>query len=426
MNDTKPLEADILALTLAHGRKALSEAHDLARDDFVVPAHREIFSAALKLDGDDSPVNLSTAYFVLPEKGPGREAVNGLPPAGALSILPSLVRELKRARALERAGTIAGRVSALAAASGQTPASRLEEIGTLAEELIRLGATRTDERAYVELSGVSDAEGGRLEMAAFDDTEERNMIETGIAPLDEMLHVEQGDFVVVGGITSSGKSSLCGQIAVTMAQKATPVVFVTSEMTHRQMLARFASVVTGIPVLSFLRSKTAIEIGAPLIYRTVGQLPIYFQRAFPPRMRDASAAIRTVAMKYGAKIAIIDYAQRLSDPSIEFQEQAVAQIAEQSKNLAMELGIVVVAAAQLNRQPSGRKDPRPLLSDLRGSGRLEQDANHVLFVHRPQQYDQHGSPEIIIAKQRNGPQAIVPVVFEAESCFFRSAKKDAA
>jgi replicative DNA helicase len=67
-----------------------------------------------------------------------------------------------------------------------------------------------------------------------------------------------------------------------------------------------------------------------------------------------------------------------------------------------------------------------MLADLRGSGKLEQEANHVIFVHRPDQFGLQGSPEIIIAKQRNGPQATVPVVFEAESCVFRPARPIAA
>lgn len=424
MNDTAHLESDILATILSQGRRALGEVPDLSRSDFASTPHRDVFVACLKLDQDDSPVNLTTVYSMLPEKSPARALVGDLPPPGALSILAALARGLRQARALDRAETIAGRVLAAAKTAG-TAAARLEEISALGAELIGLESEGSDDRSYVSLAEVAAEESGRLEMSAFDEPE-KSLVETGIPGIDDVLHVEAGDFVVVGGVTASGKSSLCGQIAVTMANRAMPVIFITSEMTHRQMLARFASATTGHPVMSFLRSRAAMEIGSPAIYRTLGALPIYFQRRFPPRMRDASAAIRMVVAKHGAKLAIIDYAQRLSDPTNEFQEQAIAQIAEESKNLAMELGIVVIAAAQLNRQPSGRKEPRPMLADLRGSGKLEQEANHVIFVHRPDQFGLQGSPEIIIAKQRNGPQATVPVVFEAESCVFRPARPIAA
>jgi len=277
----------------------------------------------------------------------------------------------------------------------------------------------TAENVLTEFHEVIDKEVFRVEKALVGDLPPPP-ISTGIAKLDRMAMIEPGMLLIIGGVTGSGKSSLCGNIAVNVARGGDPVVFVTSEMTHREMLYRVASNISGQPVCKLRDLNEAIERGALDTYTAIRGLPLLFQRSFPPRMEDAKAAIRVGVVRYGAKLAVVDYVQRLAEADDIRHEQAIASIARECKNLALELGIPVIAAAQVNRQPGARNDPRPYLSDLRGSGEIEQNADMVWFVHRPEQYGKQGSPQILIAKQRNGPVGELDVYFNAALCTFGS------
>jgi len=412
---TTKLEAAILASVLDYGRAALVELPDLSTDDFGLHAHRLIFQACARIDADGVPVDLVTVGQELLQTE-AFETFNCLP--GDFPVraeLPYYLRQLRRARALQLILAYARNVQAL---EGDPRAieDRIAEAQQLAQRMIAANGG-VDGDVLVPLSEIVEVEIQKLERyRAGEETPER--LTVGIADLDRMLYVEPGDLVIVGGETSSGKSALCGQLAAYHAKAGKPVVFITSEMTHRQMLARIVAGLRGVPVASLVNPREAVNIQAEEYYRSCSGCPIFFQRKFPPRIGEAVAAIRMAVARHNVRLAVIDYAQRLAELDEDHQEQAIAKIAHESKNLALELGIVVVAAAQVNRQNAQRRDPRPVLADLRGSGRLEQDADTVIFTYQPSRHGKPGAPELIVAKQRNGKTGAVKVSFVAETCMF--------
>jgi replicative DNA helicase len=415
---TTKLEAALLASVLQYGRAALDELPDLSTDDFALPAHRQIFGACARLDGEGAPVNLVTVGQELAHTE-AFPTFNLLPGDFPLrSQLPYYLRQLRRARSLQRAVTYARNVIALESDARPIEA-RLAEMQSLAQRMI--GASGgADEDVLVSLSEIAEAEIQKLaRIRSGEENHER--LTTGIADVDRVLYVEPGDLVIVGGETSSGKSALCGQLAAHYAKTERGVVFVTSEMTHRQMLARIVSSLTGVSVATLVNPREAVNAHAEEHYQTFAGYPIFFQRRFPPRIGEAVAAIRVAVARHSVRLGVIDYAQRLAELDEDHQEQAIATIAHESKNLALELGIVVVAAAQVNRQSAQRRDPRPMLADLRGSGRLEQDADTVIFTYQPARHGKPGAPELIVAKQRNGRSPIVVnVSFDAATCTFHA------
>lgn len=412
------LERSVLNGVLCFGRQALEAIPLVTVEDFASPVHREIFTAALELDADGIAVELGSVYAHLGLNQPARSLVNEISSiAGPIpQQLKGLGSKLRSLSTLRRMNTLAREISSIQSRNGQSPEAMVAEGVKLARQIVEGAAVTTS--PTVSFSEIAEQEIARLErIQAGEKTPEG--IRTGIGDLDLMFYgFEPGSLVIVAGETSSGKSGLCGQIAVREARRGHPVAFITSEMTHRQMLARMVAHLSGIPVEDLINPKRAAEVGAIAQYRSFGDLPIEFQRVFPPTLEQAATTIRYLAAEKGIRLAVIDYAQRLAQLDDENQEQAIAAIAHEAKNLALELNIVVLAAAQVNRQVSNRTDPRPKLADLRGSGRLEQDADTVLFIYQPGRHGQPGDPEIIVAKNRNGKTGPVTVTFRPDTCTF--------
>jgi replicative DNA helicase len=413
---TTTLEAAILASVLNYGRLALVEVPDLSTNDFGLHAHRLIFATCARLDAEGLPVDLVTVGQEL-RQTEAFETFNHLPGDFPVRVnLTYYLRQLRRERTLQRMFADARNIVALER-DARSSEERLAEGQQLAQKIIGAnGGLEGD--VLVPFSEISEAETQRLDrLRAGEDNADR--LAFGIADLDRMLYVEPGDLVVIGGETSSGKSALCGQLAAYHAKAGKSVVFITSEMTHRQMLARIVGGLAGVPVARLVNPREAVNVRAEEHYRRFADYPIFFQRKFPPRIGEAVAAIRMAVARHNVRLAVIDYAQRLAESDEDHQEQAIAKIAHETKNLALELGIVVVAAAQVNRQSVQRRDPRPVLADLRGSGRLEQDADTVIFTYQPSRHGKPGASELIVAKQRNGKVGSVKVAFVAETCTFR-------
>lgn len=408
-------ERSVLAGIMLYGAEAMTQVPDLSANDFLSGAARKVFVAAAKVEAEGIRID---AASVLSEVGERHrdvaDLVSSLEDPPVLHQLPLYAARMKEERAFEAALRTAEKIQAMRTSDRATK-EKLVDIQRLAQDL--LGGTSTT-APLIEFQEVVQQEIDFL--TRVDERQEiPERLETGLLDLDRKLYVEPGDVLVVAGDTGSGKSSLVGQIAGYQAKlKQTPVVFVTSEMTHRQMLIRVTAGLSGLSVARLVNPRTALEENAREVHGMYSWLPIYFQRHFPPRVEHMNSAIRTGVAK-GARLAIVDYAQRLADLDEESHERAVGRIAEDAKNLALELRIPVVMAAQINRQAAQRNDPRPKLSDLRASGRIEQEANAVVFTYNPKKYGKSGPTELIVAKQRNGPTGPVKVYFDEESCVFR-------
>lgn len=223
---------------------------------------------------------------------------------------------------------------------------------------------------------------------------------TGFAELDRRGGLLSGHLVIVGGKTSQGKSSLATNICVNALRSGAPTAYYTLEMSSQEEGARILAAMTGIPTGRILNDK----LGSPEIDAVYGAMEridgklMYFDQRVSSTTDGIIRSIRELHRRYGIRGAVVDFLQRLSYASNVPREQAVAEAAKKFKNVARELDIWVMVLSQINRGVKGTEAPD--LSGLRDSGQIEEAADEVWLLYRPEAY---------------GPEARFPAPFERES-----------
>lgn len=246
-------------------------------------------------------------------------------------------------------------------------------------------------------------------------------LSTGFTQLDEYLGgFQPGDLIIVAGRPSMGKTAL----GLTMAQHAVlehgkPVVFFSMEMSNDQVAQRLVCSHGHGVDLQHLRRRTLSEeemrelLNACAAYENA---PLFIDDSPGMTAMELRAKARRLKQTSDIQAVFVDYLQLMHTPRAENRQVEIATISRGLKSLGRELGIPVIAMTQLNRMPEGRQDKRPLMSDLRESGAIEQDADVVLLIHREEYYkpedpEVKGIAELIIAKQRNGPTGTIKLSF---------------
>ncbi len=255
-------------------------------------------------------------------------------------------------------------------------------------------------------------------------------IATGFLDLDLLTTgFHPSDLIIVAARPGMGKSSFMLSMAMHMAmQEKVPVVIYSLEMSKEQLVMRALSMLSGVPLQNIRRGFVNEEDRNKLISSALdlSRCEIYIDDTPGLSTTDVRIKTRKLKKEKGVEVAFIDYLQLLRPPTRRSSRQEeVAEISRNLKALAKELSIPVVALAQLSRQVEHRSDKRPQLADLRESGQIEQDADLIIFIHRPEYYKRNPSPEeqgiaeIIVAKQRQGPTGIVKVAFLKDTASFK-------
>ena len=228
------------------------------------------------------------------------------------------------------------------------------------------------------------------------------LLKTGIESLDNILYVRPGQMVVVGGRPKMGKTHLMISMLRNVARiHDKPTLFVSAEMNEMQIGERIASSEADL-------GETAQDVVSARegILGRWEDIPIYFDDK-PKSLGAALMSIRMQKRNLDISAAAIDYLQLLKLPQSTSRERQVAEASSAFKRLSMELNIPIFVVAQLNRSCEFRENKRPILSDLRDSGQIEQDADAVVFVYRHCVYDTDypgtDEAEVIVRAQRNGP-----------------------
>ena len=248
-------------------------------------------------------------------------------------------------------------------------------------------------------------------------------VPTGFTDLDRMTSgLQPGDLVIIAGRPSMGKTSLALNIAEHVALEAgLPVGIFSMEMSGTQLVMRMLGSVGRLDQHKVRTGRLADEDWRRLT-DAVGKLneaPIHIDETAALNALELRARARRLHRQYGKLgLIVVDYLQLMSASSGREENRAteIAEISRSLKSLAKELKVPVVALSQLNRSVESRQDKRPMMSDLRESGAIEQDADLILFIYRDEVYnpgnaEKHGEAEIIIAKQRNGPTGMVKLTF---------------
>lgn len=295
-----------------------------------------------------------------------------------------------------------------------------------------------NELAKITLASAQDEFTVGIKVAAseaYDETDNASQgketgVKTGLIDLDKLLgSLKPQNLYIVAARPGQGKTALMLTIAYNAARNGKRVAIFSLEMSRAQLAQRLISIHSGIDLFRIIEGK--LQANEWPIYTNaveyVSSLPIIINDLTsinPIAIRNTSRRIQQAG---GLDLVIVDYLQ-LADANhkdAKTREQEVSYISRQLKYLARELNLPVLAASQLSRELERRAEKRPILSDLRESGSLEQDAYAVMFIYRPDEYekdsDKGGTAEIIIGKHRNGPVGSVETIFRKTITKFESA-----
>ncbi|MDR2401344.1 MAG: replicative DNA helicase [Deferribacteraceae bacterium] len=251
-------------------------------------------------------------------------------------------------------------------------------------------------------------------------------VTTGYERLNKLINgLQKSSLIIVAGRPGIGKTSFAMNMAQNAAEKAKKTVAIFSlEMSAEQIVHKFISCKTGIsgntlqsgPLRQEVEWKKLANAGDPL-----GELNVYIDDSSKPTAMEIASKCRRLKTSKGLDLIVIDYLQLMTSESkrrSDNRTNEVSEITRSLKAMAKDLEVPVVALSQLNRGPEDRKEKRPLLSDLRESGSIEQDADQVLFIHRPNYYTKEfdtsadgEAAEVIIGKNRTGPQGTVNLTY---------------
>lgn len=256
-------------------------------------------------------------------------------------------------------------------------------------------------------------------------------LETGLYDLDNFLQgLKNSDFMILAARPSMGKTAFALNIASHLSiKKDTPVVFFSLEMSSNQLIHRIFSSYGLIPLFD-LKSGNLDDAHTQKLIKVsnkLSQTKLIINDEISNLMSLRSIA-RKLKRENDIKLIIIDYLQLLEGTRRENRNLEISEISRSLKILAKELDIPIIALSQLSRSVESRQVKKPMLSDLRESGSLEQDADIVMFLYREDYYnpetENKNITDVIIAKNRNGPTGTIPVYFHKEYVRFQDLAKD--
>ena len=407
----------------------------LEADDFYLERHMLIFEAMRQLQDAGEDIDLRTLQARLEHVGTF-ERVGGMAYLAGLDLsLPDLSRvdsyvDLVKERSTRRRLMYSlGRVLAdCAEGQGVTAADALSRVE---RTVLELGA-ETARAGLVGLGKAYEAAVVQLEERA--DGSRLLGIPSGFPDWDRRSEgLVAGNLVIVAGRPGQGKTSFALNVAQHVAiREGRPVALFSMEMTLTELAERILAGEADV-TMSDVRAGRLDEREWRRLYQVIrdtSSAPLYIDDSASLTVLEIAAAARRLKAEKGLALLVVDYLQLLDSPDrFDRDEQRVASYSRGLKRLAKELDITVMALSQLSRKPEARSNHRPLLSDLRESGAIEQDADQVCFLYRDEYYnpgevDNKGLAELIIAKQRNGPTGTVELVFLADRTTFRCLQQE--
>jgi replicative DNA helicase len=424
------LEAEeaILGSLLIDPDAILRVATFLNPDDFYVTRHSWIYEAIRDLHERREPPDLVTLADELERRGQLSEVGGPAYISSLINATPTSIHAEFYARIVERTGLLrrlieaAGEIAKLAYDESQNA----DEVVDRAEEIIFNISARKSDRDLRPIRQVMDKFYDRIEYL-HQHKGEIVGIATGLADLDKLLGgLQRSDMVVMAGRPGMGKTSLGLSIALQAARRWQKRVAIFSlEMSDEQLVQRLVSAETGIDSQRLRLGDIRQDEWPTFIQATnlLASAPIFIDDTPAISALELRSKSRRLHAEYGLDLLIVDYLQLMrGDFRSENRQQEISFISRSIKSLARELNIPILALSQLSRQVESRHDKRPMLSDLRESGSIEQDADVVLFIYRDELYNPDSEypniAEIIVSKHRSGPTGIFSVFFKKQLAQF--------
>jgi len=400
--------------------------------------HKSIYNALLKLQENAEPISLVTVSNQL--EGDGLLAkVGGIPYLSEIADsvpLPPSPRNLEYEAKIIHERYIRRRLLRVTTEAYHNTLDQTEEVEKVIGDIEKAILDIRHERPLEGLAPAKKQLKDSFEklQALYETKNEVTGIPTGFIDLDNRTTgLQAGEYVLVAGRPSMGKSTFVQDVARHITMNLTdriPTAFFSLEMSAdnlvRRLLCAQASIEAHKMRTGFFSQSDwpNLVVGAS----DISNAPLWID-ASKVNIKPMELRSRCLKLYHTTKIelVIVDYIQLMqSDDRIDNRNQQLTQISGSIKSLARELNIPIIAVSQLSRQPEGRQDKRPQLSDLRESGSLEQDADLVLLLYRDSYYDKTSdddTTEVIIAKQRNGPVGTVKLLFDKQRIRFLNRKE---
>ncbi|MCB0420582.1 MAG: replicative DNA helicase [Bdellovibrionales bacterium] len=394
-------------------------AEILAPDHFYKPAHKKIYEAVAALRKRNQPADLVTVSNHLMSIGE-LDAVGG--PTYLTELMdntPSTTNIVAYAQIVREKATLRKVISVTRKIQDEAYGQEFEDINTFIDGLESQIFAVAEEK---DVSGLTDASElvktslERLEMLYAQQVSVTG-VSTGFQDFDEMTAgLQPSELVILAARPSMGKTAFSLNLVLNCAlREKKAIAYFSVEMAKEQLMMRMLAQEARID-MSQLRIGQLDDRAWPKLINTAAKLseaPIFIDDTAGISPFEVRAKCRRLKAKHGLGLIVIDYIQLMSlKQKVESREREVSEISKTLKAIAKELEVPVVALAQLNRGVEGRSDRRPMLSDLRESGSIEQDADVILMLFREEYYDRDnpdlkGVAEVIIGKQRNGPVGTV-------------------
>ena len=423
-------EEAILGGILLDSEAMVRVADVLIKDAFYVQAHQEIYHAAMMLHSQGKPTDLMSVSTWLADR-------SLLEKIGGTTKLAQLLNRTVSAANVDRYATLVMdkyvRRQLISAGHeivdlGYDTAEELEKVLDESEQKIfRL----TQERPQQGLVPISETI-----IQTFTEIENLHQeialpgIPSGFYDLDAMTSgFSRSDLIIIAGRPSMGKTSFCLNIAYNIAkEQKLPVAVFSLEMSREQLTQRMLSGEAKIASNRLRSGRISQNEFEPLInaVANLSELPIYIDDTANLSVMQMRSQVRRLQAQQKDKLGLIllDYLQLMEGSGSDNRVQELSKITRSLKGLAREVNAPIIALSQLSRGVEQRNNKRPMLSDLRESGSIEQDADLVIMLYREEYYNpdtpDRGIAEIIITKHRNGPTGTVKLLFKSELTKFEN------
>lgn len=399
------------------------------KDDFYLPRHRDIFAICQKLDdrsaGSCDPVTVAHEIERIgkSEELGGRsyieELMYAVPSLAYLSNHLEIIRDLAIRRSLLKATEAIQRKVLAGTVSINALLDEAEQaVFKVGDRLVTGTVMRAKELVQENLEKILSKDGPPVGL------------QTGFTDIDELQGFRPGDMVVLAGRPSMGKTALALNMIERVVLGGKAVLLFSLEMPAEQIVMRMLSCHARVRHDAMRRGKLDPADTKRVIYSAdqLGNAPLFVDHSSQPSLAEIRAKARRLKRDSDLGLVVVDYLQLLT-ANAESRQQEISLISRNLKAMARDLHIPVLALAQLNRKAEDRTDKRPMLSDLRESGAIEQDADMVMLLYREEYYrrdddEVKGLADIIVAKNRNGPTGDIQMRFTSELMRFENLQPD--
>ncbi|KHD86976.1 MAG: DNA helicase [Bdellovibrio sp. ArHS] len=418
-------------------REALDQVGDiLVAEDFYKPGHQKIFNAIKDLHSKNQPVDIITVTNTLQGEGT-MEMAGG--PEYLISLLDKTISAANittHAKIVKDKATLRKLIqvnsSLIERAYDQDFADVESFVDQAESEIFKVGEAKTNTGLVGSMEIVRSSIKKLEEL--YKNQVEVTGLATGFKRLDEMTAgLHPGEMTIIAARPSMGKTAFSLNIAQHVALKLKKTVaYFSLEMGKESMMMRMLAAEAKVGLGSLRNGRVSDSEWPRLIHAAslLSEASIFIDDTPGVSPFEIRSKARRLKAEHGLDLIMIDYLQLMSmKQKMSSREQEVAEISKSLKAIAKELQIPVIALAQLNRGVEGRTEKKPMLSDLRESGSIEQDADVIMMLYRDDYYDKEnpdkqGHAEVIVGKQRNGATGPVKMRFDAQYNRFRDAEPE--